>query len=116
MILTAITLLIQLLPGILQGVGVISPSLSKLISDLGAAVPGIIASLSSGQPISSDVVTMLQGFQTELAVLKSDTGLSPSALADATTLDGAITDALTAYTAAGKVDDPSTLTTLPTNL
>jgi hypothetical protein len=116
MVLSVIALIIQLLPGILAGAGVISPSMSALVTQLGAAIPGLIASLASGQPATSDVATILQGIQTELTVLKANTTLNPAALADAATLDAALTAALAAYQAGAATDDPSTLTPLPTDL
>ena len=116
MVLSVIALIIQLLPGILAGAGVISPSLSTLITQLGAAIPGLITSLASGQPATSEIAVILQGIQTELTVLKANTTLNPTALADATTLDAALTDALAAYQTASTTDDPSTLTPLSTDL
>jgi hypothetical protein len=116
MVLSVVALIIQLLPGILSSTGLISGSLSTLISQLAAAIPGLIASIVTKQPAPTEIATILAAIQDELTVLKASTTLNPVALADATTLDAALTNALAAYQTAGTVDDPSTLTPLPTNL
>lgn len=117
MILTVIALIIQLLPGILQSAGVISPAMSKLISQLGAAVPGLITSLAQGKSVPDDVLALLKAFQSEIAALKaSPTTLAPGALQMADSLDSALTSALAAYEDAGKKTDPSNLTDLPVSL
>lgn len=116
MLLTTITLLINLLPGLLQSVGVITPAMEGLIAKLGAAVPVLITSIAQGKSIPDDVLAVLTAFQTEIRAMQTGTNLSPDDLAIAATLDQAITDALIAHEAAGKITDPSTLTPLPTNL
>lgn len=116
MILSIVALVIQLLPGILSSVGVISPALGSLITNLGAAIPGLITSLSSGQSAPAEIVTILEGIQAELKVLQAQTTLDSTALSYATMLDAALTSALTACQQASVVDDPSTLTSLPTDL
>jgi hypothetical protein len=116
MVTTIISLLIQYLPLILQSAGVISPAIETLIQQLGAALPGLIASLVAGKGPTQDVLTILQAFQTELATLRTNTALSPVVLAMADELDRGITAALNAYVAAEKTTDPTTLTELPTNL
>jgi hypothetical protein len=113
---TAITLLISLLPNLLQELGVIPPGIATLIAQLGGAIPGLITSLASGGSVPDEIVTILGGFQAEIKVLQADTTLSPNALAIAADLDQSLTDAIAAYQKAGSVTDPSTLTPLPTNL
>lgn len=114
--LTAITLLISLLPSLLQELGVISPNMSTLIGQLGSVIPGLITALATGGSVADEVVDVLNGFAAEIKTLQADTTLSPSALAIAGDLDASLTKALAAYQAAGTVDDPSTLTPLPTDL
>lgn len=117
LITTAISLIIQFLPQILSATGVISPNISKLISDLGGAIPGLITSLATpGATVPDETITVLNGLRTELAALQADTTLDPAALQMISTLLESIDDALAAYEAAGKTDDPSTLQPLPTNL
>ena len=116
MILTAVMLVIQLLPGILQGVGVISPSMSKLITQLGAAVPGLITSVAQGKSVPDDTLAVLSALRAELTALSQNTTLAPQALGQITTLTLSLNNALIGYEAAEKVDDPSTLTDLPTDL
>ena len=112
----AISMLIQYLPLLLSKVGVISPQMSNLITGLGSAIPGVITSLSSGQPVSQDFVTLLKAFQVEITALQANTSLDAGDLALAATLNAAITAALVGYEAATVKDDPSTLTPLPTDL
>lgn len=114
---TAIMLAIQLLPGILQGVGVISPTMSKLISSLGAAVPTLITKLATpGASVPDDTIAVLQGLRTELAALQANTNLPAQTLQLIATLLESIDNALQAYEAGNTVDDPSTLLPLPTNV
>jgi hypothetical protein len=114
---SAILLAIQLLPTILQGVGVITPTLSKTITDLGAAVPGLITSLATpGATVPDETIAVLTALRTEIAALQADTKTSPAALQAAATLLEAIDDALAAYEAGERVDDPSTLQPLPVNV
>lgn len=115
--LTAISLIIQSLPVILQSVGVISPTMEKLIADLGSAVPGLITSLSTkGGTVPDETIATLGALRTEITALQNDTNISPEALELTNTLLASIDGALTEYEAAGKADDPSTLRALPTDL
>jgi hypothetical protein len=116
MVLSIIALVIQLLPSILSSTGVISPALSTLIGQLSAAIPGIITSVATKQPVTSEIQTILAGIQTELGVLRNSDLLNDAAMAEAQTLDAALTDALAAFTASGLKDDPSNMTPLPTDL
>lgn len=114
---TAIMLAVQLLPGILQGVGVISPTMSKLISDLGAAVPTLITKLATpGASVPDDTIAVLQGLRTELGAIQADTKLAPETLQLVATLLESIDNALAAYEAGNRTDDPSTLQPLPVNV
>lgn len=116
MILSVVTLLIQLLPGILQGVGVISPAINKLITDLAEQIPGLIKAVTTGGSVPTEIITILQSFQAEITTLQADTNLDPAALQLAATLNTALATALAAYQAAGSTTDPSNLTPLPTDL
>lgn len=116
MILSILSLLVNTLPVILQSTGVISASMSSLITTLGNIVPTVIRSVSAGEPVADEVIQFLQAAQVEIASLRANTLLDPNALQLADTLDRGITDALVAYEAAGKTTDPSTLTPLPENL
>jgi hypothetical protein len=114
---TIVTLLIQFLPIILQSAGVITPSMQTLIQQLGAALPGLITSLSQGKGATADIMAVLEAAQAEIgALIANNPGLPAATLQTAAELDKAITASLAAYTEAGKVTDPSTLTPLPTNL
>jgi hypothetical protein len=110
---TAISLIITLLPGLLQSLGVISPAISTLIGQLGSALPGLITDLASGNKPSQDVYDILTAFQTEIKALQAGTTLNANDLAIASTLDSAITAALTEYELASKTEDLTDLTPLP---
>ena len=116
LILAAIALIIQFLPQILSAAGVISPAIANLIQQLGAVVPGLVTGLAAGKGVPDDVIELLQAFQSEIQVLQKDSNLDPTALQQADTLNGAITDALAAYRQAQTVCDPSNLKPLPTDL
>ena len=77
-------------------------------------LPALITSLAEGRGPTDESLAVLQAFQTEIAALRTNTGLDPVALDQAAELDAAITDSLAAYKAAGIITDPSTLTALPT--
>ena len=115
-IMAVIALIIQFLPQILAGAGVITPAIASLIEGLGAAIPGLIQSLVSGEPVDDKVLDLLRAFQAEIAALQQSGTLDATALAQANTLTAAIAEALSNYQAAGATCDPTTLTPLPTNL
>ena len=114
MLTNVIALLINLLPGLLQSVGV-SPQMSDLIGKLGAAVPVLITSLAQGKGVPDEIIAILTAFQSEIQALQSGTNLDADALAIAATLDQGITEALLAYEQSKVTTDPSNLTPLPTN-
>jgi len=116
MLATILTLLGAFLPTILQQFGVISPSLATLIGNLETAIPSLIAKLKAGGTPTNDELALLTAFQSEIQVLQQDSTLDPGDLAIAAALDSALTDALAAYQTSTTVDDPSTLTPLPTDL
>lgn len=113
---TILMLIVNLVPSILQETGVISPGIESLISKLGGALPGLITSLAAGKGPTDEVMAILDALQTEIGVLMKSTTLSPNGLALASSLDGALTDALAGYKAAQVTTDPSTLTPLPETL
>jgi len=109
-------ILLSALPMLLQAFGVISPSLANLIASLTSAIPALIAKLEAGGTPTADELALLQAFQAEIVALQSNTTLDPSDLALASALNDALSKAIAAYQTAETVDDPSTLTPLPTNL
>ena len=114
---SAILLTLQLLPGILQGVGVITPTLSKTIADAAAAVPALVAAITTpGATVPDETIAVLRATQTGLTAVLQDTSATPEALQAASTLLESITEALAAYEAGNTLCDPSTLEPLPTDL
>lgn len=111
-----IALIIQLLPEILSVIGVITPNMSKLIEQLGAAIPALITSLVSGGGVPDKVASILAALQAELEVMKQDTTLPTNTLQMIETVSAGITDALAAYEQAKLVTDPTTLKPLPEDL
>jgi hypothetical protein len=110
---TILMLVINLLPQILEGTRVISPAIGSLIVRLGAALPGLVTSLSNGTGPTDEAMSVLAGLKTEIGVLRDAGVLSPAKLAIADSLDSALTQALAGYQFAEQQTDPSTLTDLP---
>lgn len=115
-IINIIALIIQLLPQILSQVGVITPKLSGLIEQLGAAVPGLISAVVTNGTIDDKVLAVLSGLQAELRAIGNSLNLPPVTLQRITSLDNGITAALEEYVEAKSKTDPSTLTPLPETL
>lgn len=109
-------ILLGALPTLLQAFGVVSPSLASLIASLTSAIPTLIAKLTAGGTPTADELALLQAFQSEISALQANTDLDPADLALAAALNEALAKAIAAYQTAEIVDDPSTLTPLPTDL
>lgn len=110
---TILALIIQLLPQILSTVGVITPKMSSLIQELGAAVPTVITAVVSGGTVDNTVLALLQAVQTEIQALGNVAALPTATVQLIESLDNGITNALADYQLAQQTDDPSTLTPLP---
>lgn len=115
MIPTILTLIVQLLPGILQETGM-SANMSTLIAKLGGAIPGLITSLTAGKGATADFMAILAALKQEIAVLAATTNLSPKGLEMVASLDNALAAALAGYAAAQTKTDPNSLTDLPETL
>lgn len=116
MIGTILMLVVNLLPGILQETGVISPVIAGLVGKLGAALPGLVTSLVAGKGPTDEVMAVLDALKTEIAALASSTKLSPAGLAMAASLDSGLEAALAEYKLAQLTTDPSNLLPLPETL
>lgn len=113
-IVTLISTLLPILLSLLGTEGIISPSLSGLITQLAAAIPALITGLINGKSATAEIVTVLQAIQSEVNALKTGSTLFTLNQAnEINALDSAITNALNAYTASTTTDDPSNLTPLP---
>lgn len=113
-ILTIISALLPSLISLLGTTGVIPANLSALIQKLAAAIPALIAGLIAGKTVTADILVSLQAIQAEVNVLKSSNTLFTLNQAnEINALDTGITNAINAYTASTKVDNPSNLTPLP---
>lgn len=113
-IVSLIATLLPILLSLLGTEGVISPTLSALITQLAGAIPALIAGLVTGKSVTADIVTVLQAIQTEVNTLKTGSSLFTLNQAnEINALDSAITNALNAYTASTTTDNPSNLTPLP---
>jgi hypothetical protein len=112
MIGTILMLVTTLLPVIFAGIGV-PPVVGTLIGSLGAALPGLITSLTAGKGPTDEVLTVLAALQTEIAALSNSKTLTPDKLLLAASLDHALQAALAGYQAAETTTDPTTLTDLP---
>ena len=107
---TIITLIIGLLPSVLKYTG-LNANLDNLITSLSGALGGLITSLVAKQPVDATLLTTLQA---TLTALEADTSLDPTVLADISEAIAVLKGGLTAFIAAQKITDPSTLTPLPT--
>jgi len=97
--------------------GVISSSLSGLITQLASAIPGLVASLLSGKGVTNDIIAILTAIQAEVQTLKKNNSLlTLNEANEITALDDALSDALTAYKESQVTTAPSTLTPLPETL
>lgn len=110
-------LLLPTLLNLLGTEGVISPSLSSLVTKLASAIPTLIASLISGSGVTNDILAVLRAVQTEVNALKaSSTLLTLNQANEINALDKGIADAIAAYQASTVATDPSTLMPLPETL
>lgn len=113
-ILAIINLLAPILLNLLGTSGVINPSLSALITKLTSGITTLVAALIGGGGATADVEAVLQAIQVEVNTLKTSTQLfTLNEANEINALDTALSNALAAYTASTKVDDPSDLTPLP---
>ena len=111
---TIITLIIGLLPSVLKYTG-LNANLDNLITSLSGALEGLITSLVAKQLGHQAVdATILTTLQATLTALEADTSLDPTVLADISEAIAVLKGGLTAFIAAQKITDPSTLTPLPT--
>lgn len=116
-ILTLITTLVPVLLTLLGSEGVISPSLTSLVTKLSAVIASLVADLVNGGTVTSDTLAILKAINTEVDNLKSSGAvftLNTGNIINA--LDLAIADALTAFNNSKLIDDPSNLVPLPENL
>jgi hypothetical protein len=90
--------------------GVISPSTTKLITDLIGGVTPLIGSLAAGNTKLQDVLAVLAGLSSIIAALKKDTSLPADKLALLASLDDEVDAAIAAYLSAGKGYDPANYT------
>jgi hypothetical protein len=93
----------------LQTSGIVSPSITSLISSLEGTVLPMVQNLSAGTSTTSDVLAVLGGLSGVIATLKAQTGINPEVLTQLNTLDAAVTAALAAYVQAGKGIDLTVL-------
>lgn len=116
-ILIAISLIVQLVPPILQKVGVITPGMQGLIQGLGSAVPALMTSIAAGNTSAGGfTLTMLTAFRAEILQLQQTPGIGAQELQDCATLLEAIEDAIAADHAATQTTEPGKLEPLPTDL
>lgn len=112
----AIALAIQLLPQILRDAGTISPASEKLIQDLGSSTASMVISLAKGGTVPDVMIVTMGGIKAYLGELQDAGKLSGNGIQWAATLTESIDNSLIAYEESTKVDDPSTLQSLPTDL
>lgn len=114
-IIAVVSLIIQLLPGILQMAGVVTPATAGLITQLSASLPSLIAGIATGVPEQpmAEVASILEAFQPELAILQQNGKIDRRASIQAGMLMLAIENSLARYREATTNTDPSTLTPLP---
>lgn len=108
-----LTSIVALLSGLLGFLGPkfgASNSLDQLIEAAFNGVPAIFAGLKSGSAVDAELATL----KTALSVAQADTSNDPAVLAQIEEQIRDIEAAIAAYQEASKVDDPSTLTQLPT--
>jgi tetrahydromethanopterin S-methyltransferase subunit C len=108
MLITILGLIGSILPSLLQGFGV-SASIDNLIPALLTAITGIITSIKTKAPVTSELAVL----QTALTALQADKSLSPVILGDISEGVADLQAAITAYQAGQTKTDPSTLTPLP---
>lgn len=100
MLATILTLIGALVPTILQNAGVIGASTNTLITNLLGPVETLIANLKSGQSATQDGLAALAALTGVIAVLKSNTNLSPAVLTQIANVDADVQAALAAYATA----------------
>jgi hypothetical protein len=105
-----ITTLVNVLLAALQADGIVSPSISSLVTGLESIIAPLVSKLSSGSGTTSDVLAVLGALSGAITVLKSNTSISGTVLAQINDLDEAVSAALAAYVQAGVAVTPSTLT------
>jgi precorrin isomerase len=116
-IVAIITTLLPILTNLLGTTGIISPTITALISKLAGAIPALVAGLIQGKTVTADILVILQGIQTEVNALKSSNALFTLNQAnEINALDLAISNAITSYQASTTKTDPSNLTPLPETL
>lgn len=102
-----ISLIANVLMTSLGAAGVVSPSVSKLVTDLSGGLLGLLGGLAPGQTKSQDVIAALGASMAILTTLKSDTTLPADKLTLIDNLIGEVQSAIIAYTVAGKGFDPA---------
>lgn len=115
LIVSILTLMLPLLTSFLTRFGVVPQDFTGLINNLAAAIPQLVAKLTSDEPLTDKEYETLNTLQ--VAISNIDTGLlTDEQKAQMEELTAALQDAITAYTAAQKLEDVATLTTLPEQL
>lgn len=100
MLTTILTILGALVPTILQNSGVIGSSTSTLITNLLGPVETMLGNLKSGQSTTQDGLAALAAMAGVIAVLKTNTSLSPTVLAEIANVDADVQAALAGYAVA----------------
>ncbi len=95
----------------LQAGGAIPANYGALVTAIENAVGQFGTAISNAQTGQLDVnaITILTGISAAVSVLQAETGISPAALGLVNAFDRAVTAGLTAYQAAEKKVDPTTL-------
>lgn len=100
MLTTIFTILGALIPTILENTGVIGASTDTLITNLLGPVETLVANLKTGQSTTQDGLAALAAMAGVIAVLKSNTSLSPTVLTQIANVDADVQSALTGYATA----------------
>lgn len=100
-----------------QGQPLVGTSLANIIPAAESAVTAILADISAArtQPQTAQNIEqeLLAALAAALTVLKATGGLSANTLAEITSLEQGVGEALKAYADAGTVTDPSLLVPIP---
>lgn len=108
-----LTTIASLVPTILSNAGVIGTSTSSLITNLLGPIETLFASLKSGNSTTTDALAALAALYGTIQVLKQNTKLSPTVLAEINGLDLDVQKALANYAAAQGGYDASLYPQLP---
>ena len=115
-ILPVITLFLNLLPSVLEKLGYITPTLDQALTELGAAIPGVVTNVGLNQSAETNILEILDTIQKEVETLTDLPDAPAETLASIDSISRSLAAALNGYKEASVKTDPSALTPLPTDL